>query len=235
MITNRIAFPTLVLLATLLANAAVADDCTVGNTDPATGVQTDALAGAEKFGLVYRPIFTCPPVVSGFQPIRVHFAMEFGPEDVPASFSVRAHLGYNHLWFSGGDESYELPCENTVQIDIDEPGVHDIAVPLEPNMFCCGHLVNLYYPEIPERANVYYVVVEFPEPFPAGMTPSAPINEGIDDLSCETWAIDQGDGWVDGESLGWAGWPLIWADADYCENPTPAGLQGWSDIKALYR
>lgn len=215
-------------------HAAPSSACAMGIVDATSVVVPDCLAGDECLAVNFRALQTCdlPPGVPGLGPVVVHSLLAFGPEDVPVVFSARAA-------FDGGvtpwahwpgmppdvdGQSCPTPWQEFV---VTTAGVLDLAIPVALTENCCA---NIHTPYDPGGCQ-FNLLLQIAPAFPAGRWP------GLVSTAEPTYrtATYRGGAWTFPYELGLPGDIRLWAEAEYCEHPTPAAGASWGAIKTLYR
>lgn len=195
--------------------------CEVGNLNPIAFAITGWVLGMEK----YKTLFTADPTgcsicTEGFNVASVGLFMQFGLEDVPATFDARVDFE-EAVW----DESLGcfLPgatiCQSSVYtITIDAPGLYNIALPLDTACACA------------EFGFTYGIGFEFLTAFasaPDLITDAFPIG-------CTSYN-DYGSGWVDLFGFGFPGETIMKAEIECCNNPVATEGSTWGSIKSMFR
>jgi len=197
-------------------------DCQVGNLNTPVWAINDWILGNEGYKLVFDPMATCDCPL-GFHLQTVHMLMNFGAEDVPATFDVYADLEeavfdeVSGCWLPGA----EVCASPVYSVTIETAGLYDISLPIGDTCECA------------DMRYIYLLSYHFMTAFPAGMEPDA-VSDDIP-TSCISYN-DFGSGWLDlVTDFGWPGNIIMYADADCCEFPVSDEGSTWGGVKNLYR
>ncbi len=193
-------------------------DCLVGNPNPMNYAIPDWIWGAEQYTYIYDPAETCA-CPAGFEVEFVHMIVQFGAEDVPATFdayvSVDGQAWNDELgcWYPGDSHC----ASDVTQITIDDAGIYDIGLPT-PSCECMA---------MSYRYSLSYVFVSSFSSSPDMVTDAFP-------TPYVSWN-DYGFGWYDlVTDFGFPGNILMWADAVCCETPVANEDGTWGGVKSLY-
>jgi hypothetical protein len=203
-------------------------DCLGGNLFMPWYSITDFIHGDE----VYAHVFgwwpddwycDCP---LGFRVDLVYMFLEFGPEDVPASFDVMATANEAagmsmpvYCPYPGG--AYSSSDVYTVQIDT--PGNYYIGIPMTSE---CAFMSYTY------TLSFHFLTAFDPDKRPSLIT---------DQFSgswpqCRSYVSTGLPGeWEDLMGLGLPGNVILFAEQSCCEFPVPSEPATWGSLKALYR
>lgn len=197
-------------------------DCQVGNLNAPAFAITNWVYGNEVYGLIFDPLATCACPL-GFDVETVHMYMQFGAEDVPATFEAYVNLAEAEFdpdsgcWLPGT----EVCVGEVYSITIDTAGLYDISLPLGESCECAA------------MEYMYMLSFHILTAFPTGMEPDA-VSDDIP-TNCTSWN-DYGAGWVDlVADIGWPGNISLYADVMCCEFPVGDADNTWGGIKNLYR
>jgi hypothetical protein len=197
----------------------VADDCLVGNPNGVYFAIPDWIWGAEIYTYLFDPMDTCD-CAAGLEVQTLHMIVQFGAEDVPATFDVFVDIGAA-VWddASGCWQPGPATCSTEInQITVENAGLYDIAVSVDD--CACMEMVHQY--------SISYNFVTAFSSNPDIVTDQFP-------SSCTSWN-DYGLGWFDlVEDFGYPGNLLMWADSECCESPVGNADASWGGVKSLYR
>jgi hypothetical protein len=171
---------------------------------------------------LFYPLDTCGCPL-GFHLEAVHLMMQFGAEDVPASFDVYVDLE-DAVWddLTGCYYPGAETCTSLIYtVDITTEGVYDISIPIF-SQCACAHLDYWYFLSFHFLTNFAGTALPglIADDFPVG---------------CFSWN-DYGFGWQDlVNDFGWPGEIIMWGDALCCELPVSSEDNTWGTVKNLYR
>jgi hypothetical protein len=210
-------------IVSLRAGSLATPDATVGNTKAPTTIVPDWFYGKESYTY---PVSAgqMPMCTDGFAPLSVTIYMGFGPEDVPAVFTMSGALRTTTTASPGciqpGARLVETPL---YQVTVTEPGDYRVDLPFaEAGMSCIAG-------PGPWMAEVY-----FPDWFPDGMLPDGMADSSP--TSCTSWYNFYDLGWEDlVADYGWNGNVVISMEAACCANGVPVQEQSWGTVKSLFR
>ncbi len=199
--------------------ASTADNCLVGNPNAVYYAVPDWIWGAEIYTYLFDPLDTCDCDV-GLEIETIHMIVQFGAEDVPATFEAFVEIGAavwdvaTGCWQPGPP----ICATDVTELTVTSAGLYDIALPVDN----CGCM---------EMVHQYSISYNFVSTFasnPDIVTDQFP-------SSCTSWN-DYGLGWYDLVSdFGYPGNVLMWADSACCESPIANGKESWGGVKSLYR
>lgn len=201
--------------------AAPAGVCIFGNQNPASWAVPDWVWGAETYATVFEAVQPPCGCAEGFNVEAVHMYLNFGPEDVPASFQVSVSFLETVFNEEAGCEmpGAEICRSPTYTIDIVDLGLYDISIPMDSENCGCAYFDYKYA-----------VSMNFETAFantPDGVADAFPVG-------CTSWN-DYGGGWLDLQSFGWPGENIIFADIVCCAPAVPTEDRSWGDVKSLFR
>lgn len=207
--------------ATVANLSAARAECVVGNLNPIAYSITDWVYGLEAYKYLFDPTVGCDLCQSGLVVREVHFLLNFGVEDVPATFSAYADVEES-IWDAAIGCLYpgpEICVSDPVEFTVDTEGLYDFSIPIVCECMEVG------YP--------YFLSFHFTTEFPETGRPDIITDEAP--LGCVSWN-DYGTGWFDlVNDFDLPGEIIMWADADCCEDPVATETKTWGDIKSLYR
>ena len=196
-------------------------DCVVGNMNPTAYAITDWVWGLEGYKYLFDPSQGCGATcVNGLTVTDVHMLLNFGPEDVPSTFSAYVDVEESvwddllGCWFPGP----EICVSDVVEFTVTEAGLYDFTIPVVCDCMEFGYQYLLSFhitTEFPEAGRPDIITDEFP-------------------VGCTSWN-DYGFGWQDMQGFDLPGEIIMWADANCCENPVATETETWGSIKSLYR
>ena len=208
--------------AELLAGGPTRQDCQVGNVNPAAWVIGDWVFGAESYKYLFHAPETCSCPV-GIRLENIHLLMQFGEEDVPASFDASVDLE-EAVWDDLVGCYYPgvaLCTSQTYTVEIETAGLYDISLPIFDECACAA------------KGFWYFLAFRFESTF--GSTARPDLMADDVPLGCYSWN-DYGFGWQDlVVDFGWPGEIMMYADAACCEFPVAAEPRTWGGVKSLYR
>ncbi len=198
-------------------------DCLLGNPAAPLGVVADWYYGHETYTTPVAPgqDGCC---AEGFVLTSVSFLIDFGVEDVPSTFYVRAGLR-GSVDNGGGcyqpsDELYSSP---TYVVTLTKASLYEFEIPIEPVDADCVM-----------DAGPYFAFVEFPEWFEDGKNPDAIVDDKTE--LCTNWYDFYGLGWEDLlVDYGFTGNLVMWADAVCCQEGVSNEDASWSGVKQYFR
>lgn len=195
--------------------------CELGNLEPIAFAITDWVLGNEKYATIFTAEPTsCSICTEGLTVEGANLVMQFGADDVPATFDARIGFG-EALW----DENLNcfLPgatiCESSVYtITIDVPGLYNISLPMDTPCACAefGYNYTIEFEFLTTATTPYDVV-----------TDASPVG-------CTSYN-DFGSGWVDLLSFGFPGEVSLKALMACCSNPVSTEDSTWGSIKSMFR
>lgn len=204
----------------LNATKAAAADCQLGNTTAYYAI-TDWIYGAESYSYVFDAEQTGCVCNDGFTVEAAHMFLQFGVEDVPATFDVYAD--FNEAAYDAGLDCWlpgPVACSTPVYtVTIPSAGLYDISLPMVPGDCACAYF-----------GYKYAVTVNFVTAFasyPDLITDNVPVG-------CTSWN-DYGMGWLDLQDFGLPGESTMFFDVVCCGNPVNTDATTFGDLKALYR
>ena len=197
--------------------------CQVGNLNPIAFAITDWVWGLEKYKyMFYADPDQCGLCTDGFTVGSVSLVMQFGPEDVPATFDARVDFE-EALWDDAlqcNVPGPEICVSSNYTVTIDTAGLYNITLPMDAGC-ACAHFG--YW---------YGISFEFLTAFTSGMEPDM-VTDNIP-VGCTSWN-DYGAGWLDTIDFGFPGEISLSAEIICCGNPVPVENSRWGDIKAMFR
>lgn len=205
-----------------IEQAGAAGVCVMGNLNSPAYTITDWIWGAESYKYLFdaeQPL--CANCPAGFKVEQVHFYMNFGPEDVPASFDCFVDFEET-VWdptlgcFLPGPV---ICASQPYTVTIDQAGFYDIGLPLPYESCPCAYFGYKY-------ALGMTFLTAF-DSFPDAVTDAIPVG-------CTSYN-DYGAGWFDLQDFGWPGELSMYADIVCCENPVDDVNDTWGGVKSLFR
>ncbi len=195
--------------------------CEVGNLVDPVFNYGNWIMGGEKYAYLIDPINEGCSCEEGFVLETVYMRMQFGPEDVPATFDARGSLA-EAVWdpTRGVYVPGEIYCSGPLwSITADVAGLYDIFVDLEGG---CGCAAN---------SEPYFILFQLPNGFvwwPDAMEDDTP-EVGL------SW-YDSGNGWMDlVADFGWWGNNIMHADVNCCTDPVSSEETPFGQLKSYYR
>jgi len=154
--------------------------CVYGNNNAAVYGLTNTLWGQESYATAFNAPQEACGCAAGFTIEQVHFYINFGAEDVPATFNVSVDF------LEAGPSDCPAPgaliCGSPVyQVTITNPGLYDIGLPMGE----CACATFGYD---------YAVAINFPNAFPTTARPDVVTDAAP--LGCISYA-EFGSGWTD--------------------------------------
>jgi hypothetical protein len=197
-------------------------ECAVGNLHPGAWAIGDWVWGQEGYKYLFLPTETCSCPV-GIRLGNVRLLMQFGPEDVPASFEAYVALE-EAVWddaigcYVPGEEVCASPVST---VEIAGAGLYSVGISLSEHCGCA----DIDFP--------YLLSFHFISTFAAASRPDLIADDFP--VGCRSWN-DYGFGWQDLVSeLSWPGELILWAESSCCELPVATPPPSWGGVKALYR
>ena len=193
-------------------------DCVLGNVNPPAGVVSDWFTGLESYAYLIVPTEQCSCPV-GFQLESISMLLDFDASMAPVSFEAIGSLleavwdPVQGRWVPGA----ELCAGPPVIIEILDPGIHQITVPLD-GCPCAA----MDFP--------YFLVLHFGTSFLANLVIDGFPAQGV------TYN-DKGTGWTD--LFDWfrksSGKIITWGDVICCTDVVGDRPSTWGSVKSLYR
>ncbi len=209
---------------TLDASKSAAADCAMGNLNSPAYAIGDWIWGAESYKyMFYADEAQCAACSEGFTVEAVNMYLQFGAEDVPASFTAFVDFeeaAWDEVlgcWVPGP----EVCTSPAYTVTITDPGLYNISLPMDAESCPCAYFG--YW---------YGVSFSFLDAFPEASRPDLITDDTV--VGCTSWN-DYGSGWIDFVDFGMPGEASIYADIVCCANPVSIELKSFGDVKALFR
>lgn len=195
--------------------------CDVGNQEGPYWTFGNWIMGGETYAYLINPPTEGCSCDVGFKLERVYMMMQFGTEDVPATFDAYAGLA-EAVWdpargaYVPGPEYCTSP---NWSITASEAGLYDIYVDLADACPCAA------------TTEPYFITFHLPNGFvwwPSALEDNTP-QAGI------SW-YNSGFGWSDlVNDFGWWGNNIMHADVTCCQAPVAEEKTTWGGVKTLWR